>query len=79
MLAIYGSLLGTEFRETSDIDLVVDLKESVTMFELIDMERELQRVLQTTHQIHLVTVNGLSPVLADEVLNTAEVIYAKAA
>lgn len=79
MLAIYGSLLGNAFREASDIDLVVDLQESVTMFELIDMERELQRVLQTAHQIHLVTVNGLSPVIADEVLNTAEVIYAKAA
>lgn len=78
-LAFYGSVLTDAFSVTSDIDILVDFREASDFFTLAKMEDELKNILQTKHPVHLVTLRGLSPLIAHDVIRNAEVVYEQAA
>ena len=74
-LALFGSILTQNFKDTSDVDFLVKFEESHTpsLFDLVDMEFELGSIVG--RHVDLRTPNELSRYFRDEVLAQAEIIY----
>lgn len=77
-LAAFGSVVREDFNEKSDVDIMIELKRPATLFDLVEIQEELKKVLKTKHEVDVVTTKGVSPYLIDEINNTSEVIYGKA-
>ena len=75
-LALFGSVLRNDFREDSDVDVLISLSPDahVGLFDLARMERDLTEILG--HKVDLVTKGGLKAGIRDSVLSSAEVLYA---
>jgi uncharacterized protein len=75
-LSIFGSALRQDFGPESDIDLLVEFQPNakVGFIELGRLEAELVRLFG--RRVDLVPKAGLRPILREEVLSTARVIYA---
>ncbi|HOF89704.1 MAG TPA: nucleotidyltransferase domain-containing protein [Armatimonadota bacterium] len=82
-LAFFGSVVRDDFTATSDVNVLVTFAQSrrVTGLELVRMERELSAVFD--RPVDIVSRRGLEQSrntrLREEILRTAEVIYAQAA
>jgi predicted nucleotidyltransferase len=75
--SVFGSVLRDDFRPDSDIDVLVtiDPKARIGLFELIDMKLELEKMFK--RPVDLVEKEGLrNPYRRQEILRTAEVVYA---
>ena len=66
-LGIFGSYLAGKNKKNSDIDLLVEFKESVNIFEFIHLRREIQKILKT--KIDLTTPNALKPYIKNKILH----------
>jgi predicted nucleotidyltransferase len=75
-LALFGSMLGPDSGPDSDIDLLVSFepKARVTFSTLAKMQRELEALLG--RPVDLIPKDGLKPVIRNQVLATARVLYA---
>lgn len=75
-LSLFSSVLGKNFSDDSDVDLLVEFQKDVSVGFLLlaRMQRELSATLG--RRVDLVPKNGLKPTIRDEVLSTARVIYA---
>jgi predicted nucleotidyltransferase len=74
-LALFGSILRTDFGPESDIDVLVEFKPGHTPgFGFIGLQDELSRLLG--RKVDLNTPQSLSAYFRDKVLAEAEVIYA---
>ena len=75
-LALFGSAGTERFRPDSDIDLLVqfDPDAEIGFIEFAALQRRLSAVLGRL--VDLVPKEGLKPLIRDEVLASAEVIYA---
>jgi len=75
-LSAFGSVLGDEFGPESDIDLLVEFLPSAqpTLFDLGGMLMELREMLG--REVDLRTPADLSPYFRDEVVATAQLLYA---
>jgi len=75
-LALFGSMLGTNHGPDSDIDLLVTFEPAarVTFLTLARMQRELETLLGRA--VDLVPRDGLKPVIRNQILATARVLYA---
>lgn len=78
-LALFGSVLRDDFGPESDIDVLVDFEPQaqVGFFELYDMESELS-LFFGGRKVEMITSKFLSKYFREEVMNNAEVQYAKA-
>lgn len=76
-LALFGSVLTSNFSEKSDIDILVkfEKKHIPHLFGLIEMESELSDIFGYT--VDLKTPNDLSRYFRDDVLAKAKTIYGK--
>ncbi len=76
-LSLFGSILREDFRPDSDVDLLVQFRPDarVGFLTLGRMERELAAMFG--RPIDLVPKRGLKPVIRDEVLASARVLYAE--
>lgn len=75
--SVFGSVLRDDFGSDSDIDILVtiDPKAHIGLFELIDMQLELEKMFK--RPVDLVEKEGLrNPYRRREILNTAQVVYA---
>lgn len=74
-LSLFGSILTSAFKESSDVDFLVqfDKKHTPTLFAMIGMEMELADLIG--HKVDLRTPNELSPPIRKEVLSRAKTIY----
>ncbi len=74
-LALFGSILTARFKDSSDVDFLVQFETNHTpsLFELVDMESELRSIVG--RQVDLRTLNELSRYFRDEVLAQAKVIF----
>jgi predicted nucleotidyltransferase len=74
--ALFGSVVRGEQREDSDVDVLITFaaEAHVGLITLSKMERELS--LMFGRKVDLVTKGGLKPLIRDEVLSQAEVLYA---
>jgi uncharacterized protein len=76
-LALFGSVLRTDFRPDSDVDVLVELERGhcLTLYDWIDMIGELEVIFG--RKVDLVSKGGLrNPLRRREILRTAEVLYA---
>ncbi len=75
-LSVFGSFIRDDFREDSDIDLLVDFipDAEIGFLALARMGRELSGLLN--RRVDLVPKTGLKPKIRDEVLSCAKVLYA---
>ncbi len=72
---LFGSHLHEDARPDSDVDLIIDIADDVSMglFEFFDVEETLSDTLQK--KVDLVTPEGLSKYIRDKVLREAETLY----
>ena len=76
-VALFGSYLTGEAKETSDIDVLIDFKPEarVGFFKLADIKHHFEECIGRA--IDLVTPDALSKYIRGEVLSQAESIYEK--
>jgi uncharacterized protein len=77
-LALFGSILREDFRNDSDIDVLVEFEENRApgFIRLYGIEEELSHLLEG-REIDLVTLKSLHPRLRDKILAEAQVQYAQ--
>jgi predicted nucleotidyltransferase len=75
-LMLFGSALRDDFRPDSDYDLLVDFEPDapIGLIEFGNMEGELEDLLG--RKVDLVPKRGLKPVIRENVLSSAEPVYA---
>jgi predicted nucleotidyltransferase len=76
-LALFGSVLRTDFRPDSDVDVLVTFSKDakIGLFELVRMEQDLEEIFH--RPVDIVEKDALdNPFRRHDILNTAQVIYA---
>ncbi|MBI3695065.1 MAG: nucleotidyltransferase family protein [Acidobacteria bacterium] len=75
-LSVFGSALRPDFRKNSDIDLLVAFRPEaeIGLIAFLGFQRELSETLG--RKVDLVPKNGLKPLVRDEILAQAQVLYA---
>jgi predicted nucleotidyltransferase len=66
---VFGSVPRGEASASSDLDLLVDMAEGRSLFDLVALTDELEDVLGI--DVDVLTENGLSPYLRDRILAEA--------
>lgn len=76
-LALFGSILSSHFKASSDVDILIKFKKNhiPNFFDLIDIESELSSIIG--RQVDLKTPNDLSPYFRSEVISNSKFIYGK--
>jgi predicted nucleotidyltransferase len=74
-LAVFGSALRRDFGPESDVDILVEFESSarVGFLALARASRELSEIIG--RRVDLVPQGGLKPLIRDEVLAEAEVLF----
>ncbi len=70
-IGIFGSFVRGQQKRRSDVDILVEYDEIPDLFEFINLERYLQRLLRK--KIDLVRKGAIRPELKDKILR--EVVY----
>ncbi len=68
-IRLFGSYARGKQRRTSDIDLLVDLPEHMTLFDLSGLKIDLEEALQK--HVDLVPARSIKPALRDRILAEA--------
>lgn len=66
---VFGSVARGEANEQSDVDLLVHFRDGASLFDLIDLKEDAEKMLGRT--VDVVSDGGLSPYLKDRILNEA--------
>ena len=79
-LALFGSVLGDDFTDDSDIDILVEfVPDSIPgLLQLAQLEFELESLIGGGHEVELRTYEDLSRYFRDRVRATAVPLYAAA-
>jgi len=75
--AVFGSVLRDDFRDDSDVDVLVNLapNHGLSLFDWIDMQQALETLFN--RDVDLVDKRGLkNPYRRAEIMNTRQIIYA---
>ena len=73
-LALFGSVLRSDFRPDSDVDVLVEFEPGMRIgWEFIDLQDELSVLFGRDVDLH--TPNSLSRHFRDRVLQQAQVVY----
>ncbi len=70
--SLFGSVVRNEDTEHSDIDVLIEPKEGMTLLDLSGMKMDLEEILGT--RVDLITYNSLDPRLKRSILSEQEVI-----
>ena len=75
-LSLFGSAVTENFTDESDIDLLVEFESDakIGFLALARIQRELTDLFQ--RPVDLVTRNGLKPIIREQILSQAELLYA---
>ena len=71
-LGIFGSYVRNEQANDSDVDILVDFTAPISLFEFIDMEEELSKLLHI--KVDLVSRNALKPYIGERILSEVQLI-----
>lgn len=69
---IFGSYARGEQRKTSDVDLLVDLPDGMTLFELSGLKTDLEKTLK--RKVDVVPARSLKSSLRDRILADAQAL-----
>ena len=72
-ILVFGSYARNEATPKSDLDLIVEFPEGTSLLDHVGIEMELSEALNM--KIDLLSRNGISPYIKDQVLKEAIVIY----
>ncbi len=72
-ISVFGSYARNEATPKSDLDLIVEFPEGTSLLDHVGIEIELSEALNM--KIDLLSRNGISPYIKDQVLKEAIVIY----
>ena len=74
-LSFFGSVLRTDFKPTSDVDLLVEFRPEaqVGFMTLLKMQREISLIMN--RPVDLIPKGGLKPKIRSSVLANAQVFY----
>ena len=76
-LSLFGSVLRQDFQQNSDVDVLVEFEPGhVPGYKFIGMEKELSSLFEG-RPVDLVTPKFLNHRIRQEILQTAEVLYAQ--
>ena len=70
-IGIFGSFVRGEEKRGSDVDILVEFKEPVGLFEFLDLEECLEKMLGM--KVDLVSKKALKPIIGEYILK--EVVY----
>jgi hypothetical protein len=70
-IGVFGSYVTGEYKKDSDLDILVEFKEPVGLFEFMDLEEYLQNLLKI--KVDLVSKKALKPRIGEYILR--EVVY----
>jgi predicted nucleotidyltransferase len=70
-IGVFGSYAREEETKTSDIDLLVTLKNQIGLFKFVRLQKDIEETLNL--KVDLVTPQALHPALKNKILS--EVIY----
>ena len=75
-LSLFGSAVTENFTDESDIDLLVEFESDakIGFLALARIQRELTDLFQ--RPVDLVPRNGLKPIIREQILSQAELLYA---
>jgi hypothetical protein len=74
-LGLFGSYSRGEENPQSDVDLLVEYSQRVSMFDHVRLQRKLAELLMKN--VDLVTKKSLHPYIKDYILKDLQTIYAK--
>jgi predicted nucleotidyltransferase len=72
-ILIFGSYARNEATPNSDLDLIIEFPEGTSLIDHIGIEFELSEALNM--KIDLLSQNGISPYIKDQIMKEAVVIY----
>lgn len=67
---VFGSAVRGSEGASSDIDLLVDMEEGRTLYDLVALQQDLEQLLH--RRTDVLTPNALSPYLKDRILTEAQ-------
>ena len=70
-IGVFGSFVKGKQKKKSDVDILVEFKETVDFFEFLDLEEHLEKLLGI--KVDLVTKRALKPYIKDNILK--ETVY----
>ena len=70
--AIFGSFVRGDYKDGSDIDILVEFKGEKSLLDLAGLKISLEELLGM--KVDVLTYNSLHPLLKDRILNEQEVI-----
>ncbi|MFH1990357.1 MAG: nucleotidyltransferase family protein [Patescibacteria group bacterium] len=73
--SLFGSVVRGEADEKSDIDILVELPEGKSLFDLADLQERLQSALGK--KVDIGTYRSIKPFLRDRILGEQVQIYAR--
>ncbi len=68
-IGIFGSYIRGEQKKDSDLDILVEFKEPIGLFEFMDLEEHLGSLLET--KVDLVSKKALKPHIGEYILREA--------
>ncbi len=71
-ISVFGSCVRGEMSEDSDIDILVDFVEPISLFSFLDLEERLQGILGA--KVDLVSKDALKPIIGARILKEAVAI-----
>ena len=71
-IAVFGSYVRGEQKKKSDLDILVEFKRPIGLFEFIDLESYLKKIIGI--KIDLVSKKGLKPAIGKHILEERSVI-----
>jgi len=72
-ILVFGSYVRGEATPESDIDIIADFEEGISLLDIVGFELELSEKLGI--KVELLTEKSLSPYIVEDVLAEAKVIY----
>ena len=72
-ISIFGSYIRGEATPESDLDIIVEFEESISLIDLVGFEMDLSEQLGI--KVELLTEKSISPYIIEDVLAEAKVIY----
>lgn len=70
--AVFGSFVRAEDKESSDLDLLVELEEEKSLLDLAALKVELEELLKM--KVDVITYDSIHPLLKNRILSEQKVI-----
>lgn len=70
--ALFGSCVRGEMKEDSDIDILVEIEEDISLLDFVGLKQEIEE--EIGKRVDLVEYNTIKPILKERILNEQVVI-----